>query len=816
MSTDARPLPRASADAGSGQTSFAFIGDVDALTPEARRMLFERTAAAEQDTASVVSAMIADVRARGDAALIESARRFDGVALTTLEVPRAAWDDARRSLPHEVRLALEQAARAIASFHRAQLPRDFEMEQRPGVRLGRRMEPLERVGVYAPGGRAAYPSSVLMGVVPARVAGVREIIVCSPPGPDGLPPATVLAAAAIGAADRVFVAGGAGAIAAMAFGTDTIPVVDRIVGPGNAWVNEAKLQVARIVGIDNPAGPSEILVLADDSADADVVAVELLAQAEHDPDACCVLVTTSPNLLGKVQTRLSERIPREPRRDIMESALRRSGALLLARDMEQAVTFANRYAAEHLLVLTREPRTLLTRLRNAGTIFLGAPSSVAFGDYSTGANHVLPTGGLARTYSGLSVHDFVRFTTYQELSTRGAADLADATVTLAEAEGLPAHAEAARLRRNALTATDDVVQRRTPLLRAEYRALTTYDPGREPCAIDLSDNTNLWGANPAATRAVREAGDPALTRYPPVYVPALKQLIAARLDVEPENVTTGCGSDDVIDSAIRAFCAAGDAIAYPDPTFGMIPAFARMNAVRPVGVSLASDLSLDCDALIDASAALTYVCRPNNPTGTLFGRAALDELERRVAGVLLVDEAYIEFAGEPGLAQAAAASSAAVVLRTFSKARGLAGLRIGYAIGPAELIREIEKSRGPYKVSSVAELAALAVLQDGDEWTLARIRDVEANRARISGELRALGLRVLPSAANFVLAVLPAGQSAAAWNRRLRTAGIAVRPFPDLPQLGDCVRITIGPWHMMEPAIDAIATVLQQQEQVTR
>ena len=267
--------------------------------------------------------------------------------------------------------------------------------------------------------------------------------------------------------------------------------------------------------------------------------------------------------------------------------------------------------------------------------------------------------------------------------------------------------------------------------------------------------------------------------------------------------------DDVIDSAMRAFCPAGATVVYPDPTFGMIPAFARMNAAQPVAVPLAEDLTLDVAALLRARASITYVCRPNNPTGTLFDAAALTRIEREADGILLVDEAYIDFAGEPGFGQAAAASSRTIALRTFSKAWGLAGLRIGFAVGPGELIAEIEKSRGPYKVNAVAEAAALAVLDDGRDWTAARVGDVVQNRGRMSQELGRLGIRVLPSAANFLLAVLPPGERADDWNRRLRATGIGVRPFGALPGLGECLRITIGPWPMMERALDAVRAVLR-------
>ncbi|HEY0674115.1 MAG TPA: histidinol dehydrogenase [Longimicrobiales bacterium] len=416
------------------------------LTEAQRARLFQRGRAQDADVRRSVAQLIEAVRTRGDEALREQARRFDRVEALMIEVPRARWRAALEEMDATVRAGLELAADNIATFHRAQLPATLEIEPRPGLKLGRRADPLDRVAVYAPGGRAAYPSSVLMGVVPARVAGVREVIVCSPAGVDGWPPAVVLAACEIGHADRVFAIGGAGAIAAAAYGTETVPRVDKIVGPGNAYVTEAKQQLNGIVAIDCPAGPSEVLVLADETADAELVASELLAQAEHDPDAASVLVTTSRAVLTRVGAALDQRLALEPRGDIIKRALCSGGALLRADSDTEMIEFNNAYAPEHLALYVREPRAMLNAIRNAGTVFLGSASSVAFGDYLTGANHVLPTATLARAYSGLSTLDFLRWTTFQELSAEAARELAPATNALALAEGLPAHARAASLR----------------------------------------------------------------------------------------------------------------------------------------------------------------------------------------------------------------------------------------------------------------------------------------------------------------------------------------------------------------------------------
>jgi histidinol dehydrogenase len=421
-----------------------YRGPLAALSADARRRLLDRSGESDAQVAARVRDIIARVRREGDPALLDMARELDRANLTSVEVPRARWEAALASLDPKVRQALERAARNIAKAHEAQKPRATEVETEPGILVGRRPDPLARVGVYAPGGRAVYPSSVLMGVVPAKVAGVGEIIVCSPPGPDGLPAAGVLAAAALAGADRVFALGGAGAVAAMAYGTQSVPRVDRIVGPGNAYVAAAKLQVVDAVAIDAPAGPSEILVVADRSADPEAVAREMLAQAEHDPDACCVTVAVSVTVAETIALAVERAASRAQRREIVATALRERGAVLSVDSLEEAWPFVSEFAPEHLLIATAMPREHLDRVRNCGTVFLGERASVAFGDYMTGANHVLPTAGLGHAYSGLSVLDFYRWTTYQRVDHEAAARLAEDVGVLADSEGLFAHAEAAR------------------------------------------------------------------------------------------------------------------------------------------------------------------------------------------------------------------------------------------------------------------------------------------------------------------------------------------------------------------------------------
>ena len=422
-----------------------WTGACDALSSADRRGLFDRTEGIDPAIGERTSRIIARVRRDGDTALRSLAVELDGVELDALEVPRMRWQAALDDLPRSLRQALERSAQNVERVHRAFLPVAQETESEPGVVVGRRPDPLGRVGVYAPGGRAAYPSSVLMGIVPARVAGVGEIVLCSPPSRDTrMPSDVVLAAAALAGADRVFALGGAGAVAAMAYGTASVPRVDRIVGPGNAYVAAAKLQVSSAVAIDSPAGPSELLVLCDDTADAALVAREMLAQAEHDPLAAVVAVTTYARAVDDILSELEAGLATHPRADICRAALAGQGAVLSARSLADAIAFANDYAAEHLLLVVKPLDDALAALRNAGTVFVGETASVAFGDYMTGANHVLPTGGLARSYSGLSTLDFVRWTTYQRVTRDAAARLADGVGIFADAEGLPGHAATAR------------------------------------------------------------------------------------------------------------------------------------------------------------------------------------------------------------------------------------------------------------------------------------------------------------------------------------------------------------------------------------
>lgn len=424
------------------KSNLRYTGALSSLSAAQRRELIAREAPDDDIVKTQVAATIDVVRDQGDSAVVALTRELDGVALKKLRIPKKACDAALAALDPDLRASLERMAANLRRVHAQALPIAWEIEVEPGVTVGRRPDPLGRVGIYAPGGRASYASSLMMAAVPARVAGVSELVVCSPPGPHGSPSDVVLAAAALAGVDEVYAVGGAQAVAAMAYGTREIARVDRIVGPGNAYVAEAKLQVAGRVGIDAPAGPSEVLVIADDEADPERVAGELMAQAEHDPRACVVAVCVG-DIAEEVEAALARMLAAARQEPIIGEALATRGAVLSADSLDDAIAFANEYAAEHVLLAVRDSATLISRIRNAGTVVAGEGASVVFGDYLTGANHVLPTGGSARSFSGLSTTDFMRWTSWQRVTADAATRLRDETVRLALAEGLDQHAQAA-------------------------------------------------------------------------------------------------------------------------------------------------------------------------------------------------------------------------------------------------------------------------------------------------------------------------------------------------------------------------------------
>jgi histidinol dehydrogenase len=418
------------------------------LSASRRRAIILRSM---EDVSSVYQEMrdiVQDIGRNGDAVALKHYRKYKAdIQPEDLKVSAKEIQQAYKALDPKIVEALKVAAANIERFHRAQLEREmWTVEVQPGILAGRMVRPLEVVGAYVPGGKAAYPSSVLMNIIPAKVAGVKRIIACTPPSAGLAVSESTIVAADIAGAEALFRLGGPWAVGSMAYGTELVPKVDKIVGPGNKYVTAAKMAVFGMVDIDSPAGPSEGLILADDSPDPELVVLDFLSQVEHDPDAAAVLVTTSEKLAHEVCRRLAEKLEAIPRREIVEQAIKANSAVLIARSMEEAIEFTNDYAAEHLEILTSDPWLILPRIKHAGSIFMGIYAPIPVGDYASGTNHVLPTGRCARMFSGLSVDDFIKKPTFQYLSKEGLEALKETVITLAENEGLPLHAETIKAR----------------------------------------------------------------------------------------------------------------------------------------------------------------------------------------------------------------------------------------------------------------------------------------------------------------------------------------------------------------------------------
>ena len=408
--------------------------------------LIKRSQADINSVLTTVSDILNDVRENKDNAVKAYTAKFDKAELDDLKVSEEEIKKAYDELDGELIKALESASANIEKFHKAQIPEEWEMEVIPGITAGQIIRPINSVGCYIPGGRAVYPSTILMTVIPAKIAGVDRIIACSPPGPDGKIQAAILVAADLAGVDEIYKCGGAQAIAAMAYGTESIAKVEKIVGPGNIFVTAAKKLVYGDVDIEFPAGPSEVLILADESAIPEYIAYDFLSQSEHDPNASCFLVTDSERIANE-SNELIEKFAKEAKRsEIIAESLAQHGHVILCNTMDEAIDFTNEYAPEHLIISTKDDKAVLDKIKNAGSIFLGKYSPVAAGDYGSGTNHVLPTGGGAKMYSGLSTETFIKKPTVQTLTKEGIKELSKTVLPIAEYEGFYAHADSIKVR----------------------------------------------------------------------------------------------------------------------------------------------------------------------------------------------------------------------------------------------------------------------------------------------------------------------------------------------------------------------------------
>jgi histidinol dehydrogenase len=752
---------------------------------------------------TAVAQILASVRQGGDAALRDWTRRIDGIDLPDFRLPAGALAAAAGRLEAELLAALRQAAERIRAFHFRQPLPSWHTRDLGGL-LGQAVRPLQRVGVYVPGGTAPLPSSLLMCAIPAQVAGVPEIVVATPPGRDnGRVADVILAAAHIAGVQEFYVAGGAQAIAALAFGTESIRRVDKIVGAGNLFVTLAKRQLFGLVGLDGIFGPTETAVVADESANPEWVAADLLAQAEHDPLATAILFTPSRPLAEQVSAAVARQLEERQRADTIAASLAARGGVVLTAGLAQAVALADEFAPEHLCLAVADPQRWQGAIRRAGGLFLGERSFEVLGDYVAGPSHIMPTGGTARFASPLNTLDFVRITSLVHLDEVTAARLSRTAACLADAEGLDGHAHAARLR--ILEAHDDE-QHATfaPQTAAFLEKIQPYQPivpfevlsqrlGREPVAIvKLDANENPYGPSPKARAALAEGRF--FHIYPDPESGSLRAKVAAFTGVPAAYLMAGAGADELIDLVLRVLLEPGDVVVNCPPSFGMYPFSTAVNAGRLLEVPRREDFSLDVAAIEAAVAAeprarVLFLCSPNNPDGSLVSDSDLLRL-LDLPLLVVLDEAYVEFAAGAGHIGRVVEHENLAVLRTFSKWAGLAGLRVGYGAFPAWLAREMWKIKQPYNVNVAATIAAEASLGDL-EYLWDNVARLCQERERLFVALQAIPyLRPFPSQANFILCQVES-RSASRLQEWLAGQGILVRHF-DTPRLRHFIRISAG------------------------
>jgi histidinol dehydrogenase len=629
-----------------------------------------------------------------------------------------------------------------------------------------------------------------MLAIPARLAGCPEIVLCSPPQRDGAIAPAILAAAQLAGVTEAHAIGGAQAIAAMAYGTQSVGRVDKIFGPGNAYVTAAKLLVFGEVAVDMPAGPSEILILTDGSVPAAWIAADLRAQAEHAPDARAVLVSTDPAVAADV-------------RDLVDGDLATQVQVLTARAVDEAVAFANDFAPEHLTLACAEPERWLPRISAAGSVFLGPYAPAAAGDYATGANHVLPTGGASRSFSALGVQAFGRTLQVQSLDRDGLRRLEPVVTAISGAEQLTAHGESVTIRR---AGSAPNLEMNGPRPRGAILRMLPYEwepPSAriaseagvpETAVVRFDTNTLPW---PGAS--LSDLGPLSLNEYPDTSYTLLTNALAAYTGVSPEAITVGAGADELLDMVAKAYIGAGDPVVLSRPTYAMFRIVSDMVGGRVEAVP-AQGLDLDQDRFLrqSRSARLTWLCNPNNPTGELLPMSFIEKLAEETPGVVAVDEAYFEFSGVTGAGLIARFPNL-VLVRTLSKAFGLAGVRVGYALAGPLISAALRRVRPPGSLSVVSEALGVKALEDQQEMRR-RVSTIIASREKLSSELTGLGLEVHPSAGNFLL--VGTGEGVAPW---LLRRGLVVRTFPAASPLSGFVRITVRTAEENARLVDALS-----------
>ncbi len=736
---------------------------------------------AELDVEAAVAAVrpvCDDVRKRGSEAVREHTAAFDGVDLATTRVPREALRRALAELDPAVVAALREAARRAGAVHRAQRPADSVTVVADGSTVTERYVPVSRAGVYVPGGLVAYPSSVVMNVIPAQVAGVGQIAVASPPQAEhgGLPHPAVLAACELLGISEVHAAGGAQAITMLGYGTDDCEAVDTITGPGNVYVAAAKRLLRGIVSTDAEAGPTEIAIIADASADAMFVAADLIAQAEHDPLAACLLITPDPGLADRVEAELASQLPAARHAGRITEALTGQSACVLVSGIDAALAVSDAWAPEHLEIQTAHADEVAARVRNAGAVFVGPYAPVSLGDYLAGSNHVLPTGGTARHTGGLSVLTFLRGIHVVRCTERSLAHVAPYIDALGGAEDLAAHVNAVRVRLAVTGPTPELASGEgtdapvsgagsgpagTLPLRPDLVGRVPYGAPQLDVAVRLNTNENPY---PPPAGLVAEIGHAAaaeaaaLNRYPDRDAVGLRADLSGYLghDLTAARVWAANGSNEIIQQLFQAFGGPGRAAIGFEPSYSMHPLIAQTTGTKWISAVRDEDFGIDTEQALAAIAEhqpdLVFLTSPNNPTGTAIPLGVMERVCAAAPGMVVVDEAYAEFARDPSATALALLPGfhRLVVVRTMSKAFALAGARVGYLAANAAVVDALQIVRLPYHLSALTQAAARAALARSGEL-LDTVQVIRRARDELTGWLRARGLTVAESDANFVL-----------------------------------------------------------------
>jgi histidinol dehydrogenase len=791
-----------------------------------------------------VSAMLDSLRDSGWDEVCRMTREFDGYSLDIALVPEEELSTAGDQLSDSLKLAISLAANNIRKFHESQTRETNPVLISPGITCFQKWVPIEKVGLYIPGGTAPLFSTVLMLAIPAQIAGCSDLILCTPGNKEGKINPAILYAAFWCGVKKVYRIGGVQAIASMAYGLGQVPKVDKIFGPGNAWVTMAKQLISRSgVAIDMPAGPSELMVVADDSAKPAFVSADLLSQAEHGPDSQVILLTTSWELAEQVHNETERQLNKLPRRSVAAKALEFSKIVVLHEETLM-MEMVNRYAPEHLILATENYNELAAQVKNAGSVFLGHYSPESAGDYASGTNHTLPTSGFAKAYSGLSVDSFMKSITFQELTAEGLTSIEPAIRTMAKAEGLEGHSLAAEIRcgdkrhklsvdkAGALKSEDDetvyylmdylnplnllyplnildpessinpenLLNRLVPedmeaelsktsllkLIRPNIASLVPYSSARDEFSsrdgifLDANENPNETGLN----------------RYPDPRQVELRNQVARLKGVKSDQVFLGNGSDEAIDLLIRIFCEPRvNRIITLNPTYGMYAVSAGIQDVAVDKVLLNPDFSVNPQPILEAvrfDTKMIFLCSPNNPTGNQIPLNVIRYLAKRFIGIVVVDEAYVDFAEGASALSLTKECRNIVVLQTFSKAWGLAGIRLGMAFADAEIIRVMNKVKYPYNINVLTAGTVLAVVKEvKGRMPGPDVREILLERIKLADKLRALPavLKVFPSDANFLLVkfIDPKGTY-----RYLADNGIIVRDRSTQALCEGCLRVTVG------------------------